>query len=80
MLVSLMNANSAPMGKGNVYISQLSVTIRNGPTSPAYTQAMNDYRSSWVRMGAWLTGQCLPVFVKLLYPACWPADAWPNAT
>ena len=48
LLVTLMDANNAPMGKANVYISQLSVTIKNGPTSPAYTQTMNDYRSSWV--------------------------------
>jgi hypothetical protein len=82
LLVTLLDANNAPMGKANVYISQLSVTIRNGPTSPAYTQTMNDYRSSWVG-SAWRTQllqrarrrciPCVPVAGEKVHASLRPA-------
>ena len=48
MLVSLNDAADVPLAKASIFLSQLSVTIKNSDTAVAYTQAMNDYKASWV--------------------------------
>lgn len=48
MVVTLQDSNGAKLPRSSVFTSQLSIFIRNGPSTATYEQRLNDYRSTWV--------------------------------
>jgi hypothetical protein len=48
MVVTLQDGTGTKLPRSSVFTSQLSILIRNGPSTAAYEQRLNDYRSIWV--------------------------------